>query len=96
MMSDVTKAVEAALAAFNESYFGPGGFFGTGNDDPRMLAHMQKALAAFLDAVKDCPTEEMLTAACNTPLPGDERESHLMGWQAMCLALRRGVAGDRE
>lgn len=85
-MSDVTKAVDAGVEA--SLRYEQNAII---HDEGRRV---RQIVAAFLDAVKDAPTEEMLTAACNTPLPSDERESHLMGWQAMCLALRRGVAGD--
>lgn len=61
---------------------------------------VRTAVAIVLDFVKDNPTEEMLKAGRHAIDARVDREGELdidcesAAWREMCLALRRGVAGD--
>jgi hypothetical protein len=110
MMSDaVTKAVEAAAkAACKECGQNPDATNAEGDFSEPGLSRSwpmwaefdplaRVTILAFLDAVKDAPTEEMLVQGMNTlgfmgvPI---SREAAAHCWTKMSSALRRGVAGD--
>ncbi len=100
----IENAIErACIRAFEETpsrWAVPGGEdWMTNAGDPTKENYrimIRAALAAFLDAVKDSPTEEMLKEGAFR-MGGDQRVSLNVArycWHGMCSALRRGVAGD--